>query len=81
MTEGEMGKAADNELIKLRATFWNNLGVALLAAGALLPQIGMYGRAASLRDYIGITVGTIVAFCMGAFCRFHADKIIKKIQD
>lgn len=32
-----MGNAADNERIKLRATFFNNCGVGLLVAGFLVP--------------------------------------------
>ncbi|MCK1641188.1 hypothetical protein IVA95_27235 [Bradyrhizobium sp. 157] len=32
-----MGKAAYNEKLKLRATFFNNLAVATLAAGYLVP--------------------------------------------
>jgi hypothetical protein len=32
-----MGKAADNERIKLRATFYNNLAAGLILTGILLP--------------------------------------------
>jgi hypothetical protein len=43
-----MGRTADNESIKLYATFWNNSGVALYVAGAFLPVITAYGRAGDI---------------------------------
>jgi hypothetical protein len=39
-----MGKAAENEKLKLRATFANNVSVALVAAGAFLPIITVIAR-------------------------------------
>jgi hypothetical protein len=35
-----MGKAAENERTKLRATFYNNLSVGLVLAGVLIPYLG-----------------------------------------
>ena len=35
-----MGKAAENERIKLRATFYNNLGVGLTLVGVLYSHPG-----------------------------------------
>jgi hypothetical protein len=37
-----MGKVADNERIKLRATFYNNIAVGLWVAGALVPYIAIF---------------------------------------
>ena len=36
-----MGKAAENERIKLRATFYNNLGVGLTLVGVLYPTLNV----------------------------------------
>jgi hypothetical protein len=37
-----MGKAAGNERIRLRATWYNNLSVALTFTGVLLPVFSLY---------------------------------------
>jgi hypothetical protein len=37
-----MGKAAENERIKLRATFYNNLAIGLILAGFFLPLLSIY---------------------------------------
>ena len=37
-----MGKAADNERIKLRATYYNNVSVGLLLAGGLIPYLAFF---------------------------------------
>jgi hypothetical protein len=39
-----MGKAAENEKIKFKATFENNAAVACLAGGAFLPLFAVYGH-------------------------------------
>jgi hypothetical protein len=37
-----MGKAAENERIKLGATWYNNLSVALTFTGVLIPVFSLY---------------------------------------
>jgi hypothetical protein len=39
-----MGKAADNEAIKLRATYFNNLAVGTLLGGFVIPYIALFQR-------------------------------------
>jgi hypothetical protein len=39
-----MGKAAENERIKLRATWFNNLSVGLTVAGVLVPYLALPQR-------------------------------------
>jgi hypothetical protein len=39
--EDTMGKAANNERIKLRATFYNNASVALWVGGAIIPYLAL----------------------------------------
>jgi hypothetical protein len=52
-----MGMAADNERIKLRATFWNNISVGLLVAGFVVPYLAVIQKAPEieqfLRDWLG----------------------------
>lgn len=42
--EPVMSKAADSERIKLRAIFYNNIGVGLILAGVLLPYLAIYPK-------------------------------------
>jgi len=60
-----MGKAAKNEVKKLTATFCNNVGVALFAAGVAIPLIDGFNKTdadtgaflASLLTYDGLQRG------------------------
>jgi hypothetical protein len=40
-----MGRAADNERIKLRATYWNNGSIALAVGGVILPYVALAPKA------------------------------------
>lgn len=48
LNEQVMGKAADSERIKLRAIFYNNIGVGLILAGVLLPYLAIYPKLGEL---------------------------------
>ena len=50
-----MGKTANNERIKLQATFYNNCAVALAIAGAFLPVLAFYGRLPQLAEIVKST--------------------------
>jgi len=39
-----MGKAADNERIKLRATWYNNVSVGLFVAGVFVPYLTLFQK-------------------------------------
>jgi hypothetical protein len=52
-----MGKTAENEKIKLRATFLNNCSVGLTVAGVILPLLGVYTR---LPDFLKRTEGQLL---------------------
>ena len=43
-----MGKAANNERIKLKAMYFNNISVGLLVAGALIPYLAIAQRASEI---------------------------------
>jgi len=47
-----MGKAADNERAKIRATFWNNMAVGLSMTGLVLPYISIYSTGEEGRQFI-----------------------------
>ncbi|MGU3387203.1 hypothetical protein ACLBYG_22025 [Methylobacterium sp. D53M] len=43
-----MGKAADNERKKLKATFYNNIGAGMMLGGFLVPYLGFVGKIGSI---------------------------------
>jgi uncharacterized membrane protein YoaK (UPF0700 family) len=47
-----MGKTADNEAIKLRATYYNNLSVGLAVAGGLIPYFAFIQRAGEFLNWL-----------------------------
>jgi hypothetical protein len=76
-----MGKATDNERIKLRATFFNNLAVGLILAGVLIPYLGILDSGkfdnsdAVIRDFLAGNISThgpvllkIFTFLVVIFC-------------
>jgi hypothetical protein len=92
-----MGKAAENEHIKLRATFYNNMAVGLMLIGALYPVLNVlpviskffadliFGRAAWLLDSVEQALISLVVFVVttriAVVLRRAADQEIEKIQD
>jgi hypothetical protein len=91
-----MGKAADNERLKLRATFFNNLSVACFVTGLFIPYLALlrgWGQsmnffealargewAGAQRDALGF-VAIVVALSLAYIFRRRADKIAQSIQD
>ncbi|MGM5018712.1 hypothetical protein [Tardiphaga sp. 367_B4_N1_1] len=75
-----MGDPARNERIKLRATFYNNLSVAAIVAGALGPTLALYRGEFS---NVGIPqfIGVISAIGVGAILRWTAEAHINEISD
>jgi hypothetical protein len=79
-----MGKAADNERVKLRATFLNNSGAGLVVGGTLVPLL-----AALTKDVVGLSawwivgaVGTVaIVWMVGFMMQNSADTTLKGIQD
>ena len=47
-----MSKAADNERIKLRATFYNNLAIGLFVAGVLLPYFAVLTKVPDMHQWM-----------------------------
>jgi hypothetical protein len=48
-----MGKAAENEGTKLRATWWNNLSIGLFLAGILIPYLTAFTKTEEVRQFFG----------------------------
>jgi hypothetical protein len=62
-----MGKAADNEKLKLRATYYNNIAVAFLITGFVVPYLAVTYKAAEFgsevsRQGLGFFEGLMTAF-------------------
>ena len=91
-----MGKAADNERLKLRATFFNNLSVACFVTGLFIPYLALLrGWGQSMNFFEGLVTGgwasargdalgflaIVVALSLSYIFRRRADKIAQSIQD
>jgi hypothetical protein len=83
-----MGKAADNERIKLRATFLNNCSVALIVGGAFIPVLSLYGRLPEMaanshptKSLLLSGVAAVIAIAFGSYLRVRADKVIAELSD
>ena len=89
-----MGKAADNERVSLKATFYNNISVGCLVAGAIVPYLAL-GRVLAqfqgmvpsqipsmeVRNFGVAILGVAIAIFGSWRMRRVADKIIQEILD
>ena len=46
-----MGKAAENERIKLRATWFNNVSIGMFLAGIIVPSITAIGKTEEIKQF------------------------------
>jgi hypothetical protein len=91
-----MGKAADNERLRLRAAFYNTLASACVITGLFVPyfvlltawgrMVAMFqsliiGDWARLHGGIAGLLVTVVALLLGYMLRRRADQIVQSIQD
>lgn len=83
-----MGKAAENEKIKLRAALWNNGAVGLVLAGSILPMLAVYPRipelakkGIDLEAFIPALIASVMAFLAAWYLHSSAIKELDKIQD
>ena len=91
-----MGKAADNERLRLRAMFCNTLAAACIITGLFVPYFVMltaWGRMVAAFESLitgdwgrlnGLLMGlfaTAVALLLGFLFRRRADKIAQSIRD
>ena len=92
-----MGKAAHNERIRLRATYYNGLSISVTVVAILLPTLAFVptlgrtildvagGRGALTPDNIATLIVDAVAFIAALLCaallRRAADREIQKVRD
>ena len=78
----EMGKAAENEKIKLRAALLNNCAVGLTVAGVFLPLLAMISTRISDRWVIVLgLVACLLALWAAGKCHKGALKELDKLED
>jgi hypothetical protein len=85
-----MGKAANNEIKKLRATFFNNVGVGCFLTGCIIPFFSLYADL-GLKDVTvfqllgrlhGQTIaGVITAWMFAGIFHSLATGIASRIED
>lgn len=84
-----MGKLAENEELKLRATFYNNVAVGCAVAGVVVPFLQIY-QTISAEDFYTLVppqkywqslLILALAFLLAASFRIVATRIILKMQD
>jgi len=85
-----MGKTADNERIKLKATFFNNIAVGCVVGGATIPYIAFFQKLQNEHvpifsadpQLIWSTVGSIgLASILAFFFRLEANSQLKRLTD
>lgn len=92
-----MGKAADNERLRLRAIFFTNLSVACFVAGLFIPYLALLkGWGQSIRFFRALVTGdwtsdaqkdalgllaAVIALSLAYIFRRRADKIAQSTQD
>jgi hypothetical protein len=82
-----MGKLAENEKVKLRATYLNNIGVGLIVAGFLLPFIAIVQRLPAVSDAVagghisvaGVEQSVLVLVAM--WMAWHGAKRMRKAAE
>lgn len=85
-----MGKAADNEKLKLRASFYNSLAVGAAGAGVIVPLVSFYHehwtvvqfvRDTSALDLYHYLLPAVVGVCAAGILRTLADGVLQRISD
>jgi hypothetical protein len=80
-----MGKAAENERLKLRATFFNNIAVGAVVGGALLPYLALHQTVAGMTTptqlFFRFVLPIILAFAVAIASRLRADSLARQIKD
>jgi hypothetical protein len=78
-----MGKAADNEKIKLRATAFNNVAVGLYLGGALIPLLLAFVQQSPVftRQWVFALTGAALAILAGIFFHKAGIRELTNIQD
>jgi uncharacterized membrane protein len=86
-----MGKAADNERLKISATMFNNISVAMFVTAFVVPFFVFLTKtekegkefiaAFTLTDFCSVGAGIFIVLMGGVGFHFLARGILAKIQD
>ena len=85
-----MGKAADNEALKLSAMFYNNVAVGAIIAGVVIPAVGFYQNHETFISFIEQTpplkmlqflMPAVVGLLAANLARSRAQTMAAQIQD
>lgn len=72
-----MGKAADNERHKLRATFYNNLSVGLFLGGVFIPYLALTQRADELVFWLLASIKSRqISFTIGSLAKLSTRQLL-----
>jgi glutamine amidotransferase-like uncharacterized protein len=77
-----MGKAADNEQIKQKASWLNNVSVSLFVGGFAIPYISLFQKKieTGVSDFATAATAVLV-WAAAAVFRWRAIAAVKKIKD
>jgi hypothetical protein len=81
---GGMGKAAENEVRKIRARFFNNLGVGCAVVGVAMMQAPVFlpsMREAGWKEVFGYIYPSLALFLLAWGWNAKAKKIAGEIED
>ena len=86
-----MGRSADNERLRLKATFYNNLAVGAAVAGLLAPFIALYPKLLAnermtLEGLLAVMTPEVIFSMLAAGCvtyilRSRANAAISQLED
>jgi hypothetical protein len=87
-----VGKSAKNEILKIRAAFFNNIAVGAFVAGAAIPYFSLFPKIASetgsFSSFVGdwrkltvIAAGFVAALLASFYLHSHAQRILSEIED
>ena len=85
-----MGKAAENEKLKLKAAFYNNVAVGAVIGGVFLPLDNFYRQHETIADFLNQTpwseiyrylLPIMLAFCAVGWARGRANDSLQQLQD
>jgi len=72
-----MGKAADNEALKLSAMFYNNVAVGAIIAGVVIPAVGFYQHHETFISFIEQTPPLELQFLLPAIVGLLAANLAR----
>jgi hypothetical protein len=69
------GKAAENERLKLKAAYFNNISVALVVAGCLIPYLTIIPNIPEIGNHIGMLVNGQISLTLSELMKMSGPVI------